>query len=320
MKIVFKKILILLLTMFIVSFCVFLSFEFINGDVATSILGIESTPEALEQLREEMGLNRPFLVRYFDWVGHFIVGDLGFSYSYNMDVSAILFGKLFINLVLTGIAFIFVVVMAIPLSVTAVWKKDGWLDKVICTINQVIMAVPPFFSGILITFVFGLTFRFFVPGGYISYEENFFGFISYMIFPAFSIALPKMAMVISLLRASLQTEIKKDYIMTAFSKGNNYYNVLVNHALKNAILPVVTFLGMTIADMMVGSIIIEQIFGIPGMGGVLINAISNRDYELTLAIIVTMAFFVVVFNTIVDICYRLIDPRIRKNGSIGEEA
>ena len=306
-----KKILMMIMTMLIVSFFVFLSFEFISGDIATSILGINATDSAIEQLRQELGLNRPFIIRYFDWLFCFIKGDMGFSYSYNLEVSELIFSKLPINIVLTLISFIFVVLIAIPISIIAASKKNSILDRIICLISQIIMATPAFFAGILITFIFGLILNWFMPGAYISYENDFWGFVSYLIFPAFAIALPKIAMVVSLLRISILGEIGKDYVRTAYSKGNNEIAVMLKHVLKNAMLPIVTFLGMSIADIMVGSVVIEQIFLIPGIGNILLNAISNRDYSLIMAIIVWMAFFIVFMNMLVDASYSLLDPRIR---------
>ena len=172
------------------------------------------------------------------------------------------------------------------------------------------MSIPPFFSGILITLLFGIVFKLFTPGGYVSYKTSFAGFIGYLFFPALAIALPKSAMTIRLLRSSLIEEKKKDYVRTAYSRGNSTKEIFYNHILRNACIPVITFLGMTLADMIAGSIIIEQIFNIPGLGRILLTSIQNRDYPVVEAIIVCIALFVILVNLLVDFTYRRVDPRI----------
>ena len=173
------------------------------------------------------------------------------------------------------------------------------------------MAVPPFFSGILITYVFGILLKWFVPGGYVSYKTDFIGFLGYMIFPAIAISLPKIAMTVKLFRSSLLQEKKKEYVRTSYSKGNNTKGVLYGHILKNALIPVITFLGMVLTDMIAGSIIIEQVFNIPGLGRILLTSISNRDYPVVEAIVLCIAVLVIVVNFLVDVLYHVIDPRMR---------
>ena len=176
------------------------------------------------------------------------------------------------------------------------------------------MAVPPFFAGILITYLFGLILRWFQPGAFVSYQVHVGKFLYYLIFPAVAIALPKIAMTVKLLRSSLIEEAKKDYVRTAYSKGNRTNAVLYHHVLKNAMIPVVTFLAMTLTDTVAGSVIMEQVFSIPGIGRILITSISNRDYPVVEAIIVLLALIVVVVNLLADILCRVIDPRIRRDG------
>lgn len=183
-------------------------------------------------------------------------------------------------------------------------------DRIITVVNQIIMAVPPFFAGILITFVFGMIFRLFTPGGYVSYQINIGKFVGYLFFPSLAIALPKAAMAVKLLRSSVISEMKLDYVRTAYSRGNSKRSVLYRHVLKNAMIPVITFLGMALSDMIAGSIIIEQVFGIPGLGRILLTSISNRDYPVVMAVIVCIAALVLVVNMVVDVIYGLVDPRI----------
>lgn len=310
MKYVCRKLITMLLTLFAVTLFVFLSFHVISGDPATSMLGTEATPAKVAALKEELGLNDPVLVQYGRWAVHFMTGDMGTSYNYRLPVSDMVADKIPVTLTLTIIAFLLMVAISIPLGIYTARHAGGITDRIIYMMNQVIMAFPPFFSGILITLVFGRIFKLFTPGGYVSYQKDFWGFVGYLFFPALAIALPKAAMAVKLLRSSVIGETKLDYVRTAYSRGNTTRDVLYRHILKNALIPVVTFLGMALADMIAGSIIIEQVFSIPGLGRILLTSISNRDYPVVMAVIVCIALLVLVVNMAVDLIYGLIDPRI----------
>lgn len=310
MKYVLRKLVTTFITLIAVSLFVFLSFQLISGDAATSILGTEATPERLEAVRNELGLNDPVMVQYGRWAFHFLQGDMGKSYNYHMPVKDIIGDKSVITIALTIISFLLMVVVSIPLGIYTAKHEDGIIDRIIYITNQIIMAVPPFFSGILITLVFGRILKLFTPGGYISYTKNFWGFLGYLVFPSVAIALPKISMAVKLLRSSVISEAKQDYVRTAYSHGSTTNEVLYGHVLKNALIPVVTFLGMALTDMIAGSIIIEQVFSIPGLGRILLTSISNRDYPVVMAIIVIIALMVLIVNMIVDLIYGLIDPRI----------
>lgn len=305
-----KKIVTMFLTLFAVTLFVFLAFHVISGDPATSMLGTQATPARVEALLEEMGLNDPVLVQYGRWALNFLKGDMGISYSYRMPVSEMVADKIPVTLTMTVMAFFLMVVISIPLGIYTAKHAGGIADRAIYIINQVIMAFPPFFAGILITLVFGRIFKLFTPGGYISYEKSFTGFLGYLFFPSLAIALPKAAMAVKLLRSSVISEAKLDYVRTAYSRGNRTRDVLYRHVLKNALIPVITFLGMALSDMIAGSIIIEQVFSIPGLGRILLTSISNRDYPVVMAVIVCIAVLVLVVNMVVDIIYGLVDPRI----------
>lgn len=305
-----KKILTMCVTLFAVTLFVFLAFHMISGDPVTSMLGTQATPERAEALREELGLNDPVLVQYGRWAAGFLKGDMGTSYSYRMPVSEMILDKLPVTITMTLMAFVWMILISIPVGLYAAKHEGGMTDRIITVVNQIIMAVPPFFAGILITFVFGMIFRLFTPGGYVSYQINIGKFVGYLFFPSLAIALPKAAMAVKLLRSSVISEMKLDYVRTAYSRGNSKRSVLYRHVLKNAMIPVITFLGMALSDMIAGSIIIEQVFGIPGLGRILLTSISNRDYPVVMAVIVCIATLVLVVNMVVDVIYGLIDPRI----------
>lgn len=310
MKYILKKTGTLILTLLIISFLSFLAFQIIPGDAAISRLGTDATPEQVEALREELGLNEPVLVRYADWLKNFVQGDFGTSYSYNMPVSEMLAGKLPITLVLAAISFLLILAISIPLGLYTGAREGSRVDRAIMMVNQVLMSVPGFLLGILITAGLGLTLKLFVPGAYVSYKDDFWGFFYYLIFPAIAIALPKCAMGVKMLRSSVIGQIHMDYVRTAYSRGNSRKRVMYHHILKNALIPVLTFWAMTISDIVANSIIIEQVFTIPGLGNMLIQSISNRDYPVVQAIIVMIAGLVVIVNFVVDILYTKIDPRV----------
>ena len=312
MRYIIKKVLMMALTLMVVSLCVFLSFNIIPGDPATRRLGTEATPELIQQVREEMGLNEPLLVRYKDWVVSMIKGDMGTSYSYALPVSSMIADKIPITVTMALMAFVLMVIISIPLGLYTAKHAGGVIDRVIVVLNQIVMAIPPFFSGILLSLVFGMILKLFTPGAFVSYKTDMKGFIHYLIFPAIAIALPKASMCIKLLRSSVIEEASKDYTRTAYSRANSTNGVLYKHVLKNAMIPVITFMGMALADMIAGSIVIEQVFGIPGLSRILMTSISNRDYPVVEAIIMMIAAIVIVTNLLVDIIYRIVDPRIEE--------
>lgn len=310
MKYILKKISTLIVTLLIVSALVFFAFSFIPGNPAITKLGTQATPEAIENLMHEMGLDRPVVTRYFEWIGGILHGDFGTSYSYNQSVTSLLKEKIVITMLLSVMAIILTVLISFPLGIYAARKSDSKLDVIITSVNQFIMSVPSFFSGIIITLIFGVALKVFSPGGFVSYKQSFVRCIGYLFFPSISIALPKIAMVVKLLRDTALKEADKDYVRTAYSRGNRTRAVFYKHVLKNACIPVITFLGMAFADIIAGSLIVEQVFSVPGLGRILLTSISGRDYPVVEAIILLLSVFVVVSNLIVDLLYKKFDPRI----------
>ena len=311
MKYAAKKTLTLIITLFIVSLLAFLAFQIIPGDPTTKMLGTEATPEAIASLRAELGLDRPVLVRYFNWLTDFLTGDMGISYSYRMPVADMLSDKLPITFLLTILSFLLTVVLSIPLGILAGSVRGKAADTLITAFNQVVMSIPSFFIGILACFLFGNLFKLFTPGDFVSYTESWSACLRYLLFPALSIAIPRIAMTVKMLRGSIQSELGQDYVRTARSRGNRHSAILTRHVLKNALIPVITFLAVSAAEIMTGSIIIEQVFTIPGVGRLLLASISNRDFPVVQAIVVILAAWIVIVNFAADLLYQLADPRIR---------
>ena len=311
MRYILKKAGVMLLTLLIISILAFLAFEIIPADPVDAILGTDYTPERAEALREELGLNVPMPQRYLNWLTGFFTGDLGISYGYRLPVSELLEGKVFVTACLSAIAFVLVVVISIPVGIFLARFRNGIIDRIFSVINQITMSVPPFFIGILFTSIFGLALKLFVVGDFVNIDESAGGFFTYLFFAALAIALPKSAMTVKLLRSSIINEMGEDYVRTARSRGNSQSGILWRHVLRNSMLPVITFLAVTLADIVAGSIIIEQVFTIPGIGRMLIMSIGNRDHPVVLAIIMMISALVLFVNFLADVLYQYVDPRIR---------
>jgi len=314
---ILRRLFIALITLFLVSVVCFFSFSVIRGDPASTLGGIWISPEQLSELREEMGLNKNVFVRYFDWLFKFISGNPGYSYSFRgEEISSLLFERLPVSFTLALLSLLLILLISVPLSLLTVKKKGNITDITVNIFTAAGVSTPGFFIGLLFIFFFGFTFNLFVPGYYTDYRESFPGFLKCLFFPALAIAIPNTAILTKFLRGSLFSELDSDYVRTARSKGAGRLYIMRHHVLKNACLPAVTVFGMIIAEVFSGSIIIEQVFSIPGIGRLLIAAIGSRDYPLIQSLLVYIAFIVVFANTLADIVNLTLDPRIRRTKEI----
>ena len=301
MKFFIKKLITLIITLLLISFLTFTAFSVIPGDAALSRLGKDASEQQVEALREEMGLNDSLPVRYVRWIGGAVTGDFGESYRYEgISVSSLLSDRLPVTVLLSVIALVIILVCSVPLGIASARHAGEWGDIVTNQLTQIIMAIPPFFLGMILTYVFGLILHLFQPGKFIQPSENLGEAVKYLFFPALAIALPKIAMVVKFLRNSVISEMNKDYVRTAFSKGNTRTGVLY-----------ITFFALVIAEILAGSIIVEQVFSVPGIGRLLISSISNRDYPVVQAIVLYITAVVVIINFIVDVLYQFLDPRVK---------
>lgn len=312
MKYLIKKLFTLIITLLLISFLSFTAFSVIPGDAALSKLGKDATEEQLTAMREEMGLNDPLHERYIDWLTGAVQGDFGESYRYEeTTVESLLADRLPVTVLLAAISLVIILVISVPLGILCARFSGTWIDTLINQLSQIVMAIPAFFLGIILTYVFGLILHFFQPGSFVLPSEDFGASVKYLFFPALAVALPKIAMVVKFLRNSVISEMHKDYVRTARSKGNKETAVLYGHVLKNAMIPVITFLAMVIAEILAGSIVVEQVFSVPGLGRLLITSISTRDYPVVQAIVLYITAVVVIINFIVDVLYQLLDPRVK---------
>ena len=315
MKYAIRRIAMLLLTMVIVSLLAFVAFDLISGDPATAMLGTQATEESVAALRAELGLDQPLLLRYGRWLLGFFTGNLGTSYNYYQPVWDLIASKVVLTLTLSLLSFALIVVVSVPLGVWSSRHAGGPRDGIRTAFNQFCMAVPPFFTGILFTWLFSVVLSW-LPGTFIEFSQDPVGYWKCLFFPALALALPRIAMTVRMLRSTIQEEMGKAYVRTAISRGNDRRGVLYHHVLKNALVPVVTFLAQTMAEIVAGSIVVEQVFALPGLGRMLVASISNRDYPVVQAIVVILAFWVVLAGTAADLINQRIDPRLRLGGDL----
>ena len=310
-KTVLKRLGLLLLTLVLVTALAFLAFSIVPGDPTSSIVGVDATEEQIATVRAQLGLDLPIWQRYLNWVGSFVTGDFGRSYNFEMPVADLLAPRIGVTLTLAAIAFVLIVAVSLPLGILAARHQGGVIDRVLTVVNQITMSIPGFLVGIALTYIFGLVLKWFTPGAYAPPGQGVGQYLWYLFFPAMAVALPKAAMTVKMLRGSVLSEMGADYIRTAYSKGNTMTSALWRHVLRNAMIPVVTFLAMTMADIVAGSIVVEQVFAIPGLGQMLISSIGNRDYPVVQAVVVIIASVVVLCNFAADLLYRVMDPRLR---------
>ena len=310
-KSVLRRLAAFLVTMLLVSFLTFLAFSLVSGDPAQTKLGTEATPERLAALRAEWGLDRPLPLRYARWVAGFFTGDLGESYHYGEPVWRLVAPKLAVTLCLVLLSFLLIAVLSIPLGIFSYRSLGGPGAPLRTALNQFCMAVPPFFTGILVSWGFGVTLKLFVPGDLPELGADPLGALTHLFFAAVCIAVPRIAMTTRMLRATVAGEMKKAYVRTAISRGNDRRAVLTGHVLKNSLVPTITFLGQAMAEIIGGSIVVEQVFGIPGLGRFLVASIGYRDYPVVETIVVILSFWVVLSGTLADLLNQAVDPRLR---------
>lgn len=295
-----KKIISMIAAVWVLSFITFLAFSVLPGDAAEVRLGTNATPEQVEELREEMGLNDNIVVRYGRWIGGVLTGDMGQSSRYNVPVSELFAQTLPNTLLLAGLSFLLILVLSFPLGLLYARYPGSIGDRTGVFLNQTLMAVPAFFMGILISVILGLGMHLFIPGAFVSYDEGLGACLAYLFFPALAVALPKTAMTVRFLRSALLSEKRREYVRTARSKGLGEWEILWKHLLPNALAATVTFLGVIVSEIVAGSIVIEQVFGINGLGRLLVGSVANRDYDVVQALVLYIGIVVIVLNGVIE--------------------
>jgi len=306
---VFRRLLQLIPVAFGVTLIVFFMIHLIPGDPARTMLGVHATPDAVDRLHKQWGLDQPLYQQYLDFMNRLLHGDLGESLFYNLDVKTLLMERVGPTLWLLGMTTIFAVLIAVPLATLAATKKDTTRDQAIRVVPMFGLAMPSFWVGIILILLFGLHLgRLFPVGGY---GDGLLGHIHSMILPAFTVALFISPILIRSLRASLLNVLESDYITTARSKGISERRVVIRHAVRNGIISMVTVLGLNIAYLVGGTLVVEKVFALPGIGSLMIDSILQRDFTVVQGITLVFAILVVLINLITDIVHSMLDPRVR---------
>ena len=290
-----------------VTIVVFFMIHLIPGDPARTILGIHATPQTIAELHREWGLNRPLISQYWlflDRLGH---GNLGKSLIYGDAAATLIMQRLPATLWLIIYAAVLAVVISVPLAMIAATRKDGIRDHVVRAVPLLGLGMPPFWVGFLLIYGFALNFRLFPVGGY---GSGPLGHLYYMFLPSLTVAIALAPVVIRSLRASMLTVLGADYITTARSKGVPAGRLFVRHVLRNAVIPAITVLGINIGFLIGGTVIIENVFAIPGIGQLMINSIFQRDFPVVQGVTLVFAILVVLVNLLADMTYASLDPRV----------
>jgi peptide/nickel transport system permease protein len=270
----------MVVTIFIVSLITFFAFQIIPGDPVLSKLGVDADQAQIDALTNELNLDQPVIRRYFSWLTGIFKGDLGNSIRYDRDVGEMILSRLPVTFSLSIISMLLVIIFGIPIGILSAKYDKKASGFFINFLTQVSMAIPSFWTGILLMYLFGLILNWITPGAYTPWSENAFEAFKSLILPSLAIAIPNIAVIVRYLRNTILEQKNQDYTRTALSKGAKPGYVLTRHILRNALIPVVTVFGMIAAKILAGSIIIEQVFSLPGLGRLLINAISTRDLPL----------------------------------------
>ena len=311
-----KRLLSTLCTLFVLSLFIFLLIHLTPGDPARILLGADASDESVEMVREELGLNKPIIQQYISWILNALHGDLGKSYTRNASVLEAIASSFAPTMVLSIWALILSVGIAIPLGVFAANRKGKISDSGVIAFSLIGISIPSFLMSLILVLVFSVCIKVLPVAGYKTIRDyGFATHIRYIILPVISLSLMQAAVLTRMTRSSMIDVINNDYINTAKAKGLRNNIVLYKHALKNAMIPILTTIGQTFATLLSGAAVVETVFGIPGIGQLIVSSVTKRDYPVIQGIVLVISLIYVLINLIIDFLYGLIDPRMRISGS-----
>jgi peptide/nickel transport system permease protein len=303
-----KRLLMAVPTILGVTILVFFLIHLVPGDPAATLLGPRATPVLVAALHHTWGLDKPLWQQYLLFMDRLIRGDLGTSFFYGLPATTLIASRMMATLLLLLLSTLFTVVITIPLAILAAVKRDRWPDHLVRSIPAFTLGMPGFWVGIMLILIFALKLRLLPVGGY---GQSFPQHLASLILPALTIALGICPMTIRSLRSSMIDVIDADYILTARAKGVSAPRILYRHALRNALVPMITVLSVNIGWLVGGTVVIEHVFALPGIGGLMLDAIGNRDFALVQAITLLFAILVILVYLIADVSYSFVDPRVR---------
>lgn len=310
-----NRILSAICTLFILSIFIFAIIHLTPGDPARIMLGADASQEEVDKLTESLGLNDPLIRQYVDWVFDALHGDLGTSYSRNGTVVSEIGSSMGPTVTLAIWAQVLTILIAIPLGAFAAKKKGKVSDSLVIAFSLIGISVPSFLLSMLLAILFGVQLQWLPVAGYKTMEEaGFIGHLRYIILPTISLAMMQAAMLTRMTRASMIDVINQDFIKAAKAKGLGGRAILYRHALKNALIPILTTIGQTFATLLSGAAVVETVFNIPGIGQLIVNSVSKRDYPMIQGIVLVISLIYIGINLVIDVLYGIVDPRIRITG------
>src|SRR6056297_1447970 len=306
-----RRIFSLVVSLWVASVVIFLALEVVPGDPAAYMLGLNAQEDTLNALREELGLNSGPAQRYLSWIGGMLQGDFGTSYTYSTPVSEMIADRLWVSLPLALYALALSTLIAFPAGIWAARRRGSVVDLAIMGGTQLGVAIPNFWFAMLMVLVFAINLRWFSAGGFAGWESGFLAAMKSLTLPAVALALPQASILTRVMRSALLDTLGEDYIRTARAKGLTRGQALRRHALRNAMIPVLTIIGLQFSFLLAGAIIIENVFFLPGLGRLVFQAISARDLIVVESVVMLLVFAVIVVNFAVDMAYAWVDPRLR---------
>jgi peptide/nickel transport system permease protein len=306
-----KRLLSLALSLLAASVVIFLALEVVPGDPVAYMLGLNAQEDTLNALREQLGLNGTILERYLSWAGGLLTGDFGISYTYRTPVADMIGDRLWVSLPLALYALTLSTLIAFPAGIWAASRRGSYVDAGVMGVTQLGVAIPNFWFAMLMVLVFAINLRWFSAGGFAGWDAGFWASIKSLTLPAIALALPQASILTRVMRSSLLDTLGEDFIRTARAKGLNKGQAMWQHALRNALIPVLTIMGLQFSFLLAGAIIIENVFYLPGLGRLVFQAISARDLIVVESVVMLLVFAVIMVNFAVDLAYALVDPRLR---------
>jgi peptide/nickel transport system permease protein len=298
-------------TLLIVTLMVFAIQRMLPGDPALILAGEQRDPQVIEFIRQKYRLNDPIPVQYVAWLGQILQGDLGFSVRTNQSVGELLLQKLPVTIELALLSVLVALLIAVPLGIIAAVKQNTAIDYASTVFALSGLSIPNFWLGIMLILLVSVTWKLLPASGYVSLAEDPLGNLQRMIMPAFVLGTGLAAVLMRQIRSSMLETLRADYVRTAAAKGLSRRTVIVRHALRNALIPAVTILGLQMGALLSGAVLTEQVFTIPGFGKLAIDAVFNRDYAVVQGIVLITSVGYISINLLVDICYGLLNPRIK---------
>lgn len=308
---IFKRTLILLATLIVASLVVFVSLEIVPGDPASYMLGLNAQEDTIAALRAELGLDKSKVARYFSWVGGLFTGDFGTSYTYRTPVADMVRDRMWVSLPLAIYALALSTLIAFPAGVYAASRRGGAGDTTVMGLTQLGVAVPNFWFAMLLVLLFAIKLRWFSAGGFPGWDAGFFQAMKSLTLPAIALALPQASILTRVMRSSLLDVLNEDFMRTARAKGLSRRQALWKHALRNAMIPVLTIMGLQFSFLLAGAIIIENVFYLPGLGRLIFQSIASRDLIVVESVVMLLVLAVVLVTFVVDLAYAWVDPRLR---------